>query len=974
MDSSLILLSGALVVLVVAGVISAGILRRRNEEWFETKTSELYWSTSAAAGILGSAISDDDFLQSDDRMAAEGMIRDALAGFTIGGWRRRLGSEDLRYDADAAIRGAQQTLRDLSCHNDEYIDEEVTLHSGLLVDRLHLSPEQCVAAVTNDRRNLVVAAAGSGKTRVLVARVLYLIARGIPPERILVVTYTNNATDEIAARLREAGVAIADWKAATRGVVVSTLHGLGNRIVQHARPVAAGIGDDKFMKTIIRQKTNEAILEKSPRLAELYFSLLVNFFRSQRAIDDQSAQRHAREAQYRTLRGEQVRSFGEQIIADFLFRHKVPYTYEANANWAEVGRGRRAYCPDFRLDVQDRPITYIEHWGIDENGNVPEWFGDDRGAYREAMAWKRAQYAESDHCLIETYDYERRDGTLEDRLRERLLANGIRLERMSLSELRENVAEFTRLDNDIVNLLTQFVRNARALRLHRDDVAPRAALASPRVQAFSAYGAEMLAEYEEILAEPSNVKIDFADMMYGAAEALDLHRHVEFNFQHIIVDEFQDISPDMMALIQALLKAKRSRLFAVGDDWQGIFGWAGGDVSIMVNFQHHFGPCSLARLSANYRSPASVVAAGTALIHQNQHQIPKEVHAQVPAKGSILIHTVANSVDSAIAQTAKLVAQEVSRTGPDSVMVLARTNWPLEKAGQVCRAEGIPVVLPGENQTNGVRFLSVHRAKGTESRTVIVLDASEGLYGFPSQVQDPDVLEPVRLTKGDSAEEERRLFYVAMTRTTETLHFVARDGQRSRYLDEIERSQSASGPGAGDLYYVAQVYELTPNQREAKMAQSGSLRKGAEEIRFVSWMRDDPPPLAEGAHYQILDPVELQPFRGKQQMRIARHTTIRRVERGSAGVDSPGTTRPLRIQSAHLSAVGAPAVARVESPPANSARGTSPINIAVRERQAEGRAQETVVAKATLVCPQCGSTQYDGKSCMFCRFGSGGYG
>lgn len=66
-----------------------------------------------------------------------------------------------------------------------------------------LNAEQCEAATAKDGPLLVLAAAGTGKTRTLVYRVAYLMERGVDPENILLLTFTNRAASEMLERARE---------------------------------------------------------------------------------------------------------------------------------------------------------------------------------------------------------------------------------------------------------------------------------------------------------------------------------------------------------------------------------------------------------------------------------------------------------------------------------------------------------------------------------------------------------------------------------------------------------------------------------------------------------------------------------------------------------------------------------------------------------------------------------------------------
>src|SRR5207245_11687630 len=111
----------------------------------------------------------------------------------------------------------------------------------------------------------------------------------------------------------------------------------------------------------------------------------------------------------------------------------------------------------------------------------------------------------------------------------------------------------------------------------------------------------------------------------------------------------------------------------------------------------------------------------------------------------------------------------------------SRTNHLLEDITKACRRNGVPVGNP-DREVQGVRILSAHKAKGLEADVVIVANARDHLFGFPSKVESPDALEPVRMSAGGAPAEERRLFYVAITGAMKRLHLVWRQGTPSPYL------------------------------------------------------------------------------------------------------------------------------------------------------------------------------------------------
>src|SRR2546428_5254543 len=486
---------------------------------------------------------------------------------------RRVRDSGMRQESEVALRHGRELRRILEDHNDQYTRRMMAEHSKLLVDDLKADEAQRHAMVRDDVRNLVIAGAGSGKTRTIVGRIRFLLERKVPPAAILAVTFTNKATEEMQDRLKQMGVPIADRGGG--GVTVSTLHSLGKRVVQAIATGPISVADDRWADSLVAAVLREARTGQDPNLAELSLHVILNFHRN----EDETAPAIGGDKTYRTLRGEHVRSLGERMIADFLFFNHVEYKYEAKASWASVSNERGAYHPDFTLLESG---ASIEYWGVNRAGDVPAGWTTSTAEYKQGMAWKLDQFAREGKALIEFYDYEPTEGMLDAALRERLTGAGVVLRSMTFEEIGKSFGDLKYIGSSIEKLLVQFITNARAMRREPKGIQPQPKRSTPPGNHFGLLGISVLERYQAALSAEG--RIDFSDMLHRAADILETGTNPLPKFEHVLVDEFQDTSAAMARFLKALVAVTGARLFAVGDDWQAIYGFAGGGVDHIINF------------------------------------------------------------------------------------------------------------------------------------------------------------------------------------------------------------------------------------------------------------------------------------------------------------------------------------------------------------------------------------------------------
>ena len=661
--------------------------------------------------------------------------------------------------------------------NEAFVVEELA-RSREFFDRIEARPltkEQRRAVVIDESRNLVVAAAGSGKTSVIVAKTGWLVRKGYrKPSELLLLAFARDARKEMEERMdKRLGTAIA------RDLTVRTFHSLGMAIVGEAegkRPaLAATAENDRALFDLL--KGIVADLLANPDLSATLDDWLQEGFapyRSQHEFRNWSEYHdYIRKFDIRSLKGEVVRSFEECEIANFLYLHGVAYEYEAPYEHDLATSEKRQYKPDFRLPEHG---IYIEHFGIDAAGNTAPFV--DRGQYRRDMEWKRGVHSEHGTVLIETFSHEQTDGRLLRNLTEKLEDHRVALSPIPREEVFAALNQQGRID-PFTRLVATFLQHFKGSQRSLDDIAERARAHRDRkrAEAFLAVFRPIFERYQEALARAG--EIDFHDMINRATDLVEEGRY-RSPFGYIVVDEFQDISPSRARLLKALLDSSPgSQLFAVGDDWQAIYRFSGSDIAVMREFGDRFGAFERIDLPTTFRCVDRIAAVATDFVLRNPAQIRKTVRTTRKAdRPAVLIGLPSEHGTSLLKEALERIEEDARRhAGASEVLLLGRYRH---------RRPRNLDVLP--KQYPGLRFtwMTVHRSKGLEADYAVVLGLSSGKHGFPAEIVDDPLIDLVLAApEAHPNAEERRLLYVAVTRARRQVFLLADGGPPSEFVTEL---------------------------------------------------------------------------------------------------------------------------------------------------------------------------------------------
>lgn len=676
--------------------------------------------------------------------------------------------------------------------NDEYVREKMHEHAAWFATaggRYALTDEQQDAILRDEDNCLVVAGAGTGKTSTVAGKVGYLLRTGAArPEQILLLSFTRKAATEMAERI----VTTVGADAAL-GLRATTFHALGVDILAHAdgaRPSLSSYAEDPLALGTAITGYLEALLTEPATRSETMDFLAYSQTPYRSTFDFATAHeyyQYLRDHELRTLQGELVRSHEELTIANWLYLHGIAYEYERAYEHDTATIQHRQYHPDFHLT--DYGI-YLEHFGVNRAGETASWVK--RSAYLAEMAWKREVHQRFGTALVETYSWERMEGVLLQQLEVKLRAAGVVPHARSPEELlaaakeQKMVSPIARLFASFLNLfkgncwtLAEVEEAARS-----PSSGSRLAGDSGRAIAFLRVFRHILARYEAELAAARQV--DFNDMIAQAVERVTSGRFTS-PWTHVIVDEFQDLSRGRGRLLHALLaQVPDRRLFCVGDDWQSIYRFTGSDIEQMTTFGERFGFTRRCDLTRTHRFNAELLAASSTFVQRNPGQLQKSLRSERSLGGpalEILVRSPEESstqtLDRALARITEHAEGLHTGAARPTVLLIGRYNanrpddW-----GALAR----------RHPALSLEFLTVHRSKGLEADYTVVLDVVSGRMGFPSETVDDPVLDIVLASSGTYPNaEERRVFYVALTRARHRCLILTDATKRSKFVEELER-------------------------------------------------------------------------------------------------------------------------------------------------------------------------------------------
>ena len=714
-------------------------------------------------------------------------------------------------------------------HNQNYLQKHLESEKNYLdsiltkIDpNIFLDDEQRKVVLTDEDYMLVVAGAGAGKTTTVSAKVKYLVdKKDIKPEQILVISFTNKAVDELRDRIN---------KSLKIACPITTFHKIGYTILCKQNVDKMNVVDSDFMYSVINDYLKKEVLREPNMVNNLilffgtYFDAPyegsdINTFFNYISKADFSTMRsniqeyvevitNKRTGKSITINNESLRSAQEVMIANFLYLNKVEYEYEKSYPYG-FRKSHKPYTPDFTIKQGDRTL-YIEHFGITEKGTHTRYSEIELNRYKKEVNDKIQLHRNHNTELVYTFSQYKDGRPFIEHLKEQLIEKGIVLQPRSSQEVYEKIisTEENKYISKLVRLLCAFIQNFKTNGYSEDEFRNMKRRAdSVRTKLFLDISHQCYLEYSKKLKEYNAV--DFEDMINDSAKILKEQNEMgkKLNFKYIIIDEYQDISRQRFDLALALSNVCDAKIMAVGDDWQSIYAYAGSEITLFTHFTDTMGYGEELKITKTYRNSQEIIDIAGGFIQKNSTQIRKSLisnkHIQKPViieayseekendkpevKGG-KFYMQAQAVERVIGQILDFNSKE-NKPANSPILLLGRYGFDafnLARSGLFSYDERSRTVKSKAFPEAKLTYLTAHRSKGLGYDNVVIINAINSIYGFPSKIEDDPVIKlVVHQDRSIEYAEERRLFYVALTRTKNKVFIVVPQQRPSQFVTEL---------------------------------------------------------------------------------------------------------------------------------------------------------------------------------------------
>lgn len=763
---------------------------------------------------------------------------------------------ELLYENNQSIIDKTSLENQINEHNNKYYESECKKYKDVFiikkdnaeltedeVKEYELNDEQKRAVITDEDNCLVIAGAGCGKTSMILAKVDYLIHKGVDPKKILVLSYTKKTVEDLNKKLRKLNT----------NVEAMTFHSLGCKIVGQRYNDNINVG--YILKQILHQESqskannkNEIKIENKNNLFEKIKELFLKFiaYNAENKEDVSNpiadtikkyeidvyekqhfptlqAEINYFENQNKSIKGESVKSLAEVKIANFLFLNDIKYKYEDVYDKQYFGEEivtNKQYRPDFHIKSGEKEL-WLEHFGVttDEQGNKHAAWCSEEDKYLQQMEEKINTFKEN---FIYTTQDMLNNNTLLDELREKLENNGIILNPISDDKIKECLDKLFEMQKykRLIDRVERAINLFKSQNEFKDILSwKHKVLSSVPITKYKAILnlfdiiKNVYEIYEDTLEK--NKSIDFNDMIALAIDNIHSNKNLDnHRYDYILIDEYQDITNMRYKFIKALKEVNNAKVLAVGDDWQSIYGFNGSDISLFTEFSDFFKQSKELYITQTHRNSQQLLEITKDFIGQNTFQKPKELKSypgddEYPIK-AVLYHQDKKNTETVqgcenISKALMIALDDIlaKRKDEETVCVIGRYNINKPNMYGIKKETNNEIYYIENTYNKGSKtekvyqifyqgeyfnYSTIHKAKGLEWDYTIFLDGmfdENKTNSFPCALPDDNIVAPLlHSTDTYPYSEERRILYVALTRCKKLCYWLISEKQPTLFYTE----------------------------------------------------------------------------------------------------------------------------------------------------------------------------------------------
>ena len=714
----------------------------------------------------------------------------------------------------------KNTEKEIKKHNRIYVNihlkkDKEYLDNVLFDDdpNIKLDEEQRRVVLSDEDYTLVIAGAGAGKTTTIEAKVKYLVdIKAIDPERVLIVSFTRKATDELKERFNRLNLK----------VNIATFHSIGNTILKNDYSERHKILERDFMYKVIKKYLLEKLddkyfikkillffasylnipfdAEKTSLLFKTLFSNDITTIKSDltSVLDEYHKDQIKKKI---TINDEKVKSIDECRIANFLYIKGINYVYEPIYQHG-FNDTTKPYCPDFLIRYNGQEI-YLEHFGISEEGKNNRFTTKELDQYKKHINDKILLHKQHGTRLIYTFSKYNDGRDLIIHLEEELTKCGIKFEDKDDIEIYQRLAHkaedkyFSKFILLVCNFINRFKVCNYDFNTKFDEW--QYSIKSERTKLFLEIAKVCFHVYETKKMEERG--IDFEDMINEAVNVLDkkIAENDMLPYDYIFVDEYQDISLQRFDLCQKLSQASNAKIVAVGDDWQSIFRFSGAQIELFTKFEEKMRYVNILKITRTYRNSQELIDIAGGFVMKNKKQITKDLKSPKSIKDPVILMSYNDSYEKDDKEHGPFyrlgeaiehsLDDIVTKNGIDkNVLLIGRYNFDGKNLSKLddfffwqknrLKSKKYPNL--------DISFMTAHSSKGLGMDNVIIINGKDDVLGFPSKIEDDPVMKLViKDNESIDFDEERRLFYVALTRTRNRVYIISPQNKPSKFITEI---------------------------------------------------------------------------------------------------------------------------------------------------------------------------------------------